>query len=107
MGYGAPNSVRLIIDTDNTDRCSRTSGRAASFRVCTKAINSAVQSYKYTVCIYQTDSADIFIADAVFSEGFFIRIFCCLFYRSQNPNIVIFPLDLKDLNKDSLTGLEL
>ena len=107
MGYGAPNSVRLIIDTDNTDRCSRTSWRAASFRICTKAINSAVQSYEYTVCIYQTDSADIFIADAVLSEGFFIRIFRCLFYRSQNPNIVIFPFDLKDLNKDSLTGLEL
>ena len=75
MGYGAPNSVRLIIDTDNTDRCSRTSGRAASFRICTKAINSAVQSYEYTRLTVSTYLLPMLYFLRAFSYGFSVACF--------------------------------
>lgn len=59
MGYGAPNPVRLIIDTDNTDRCSRTSGRAALFGYAqrqsippSKATNTPFVSTRLTVPTY-------------------------------------------------------
>ena len=74
MGDDAPDTVGLVIDTQDPNRDPGAAGRAAALGVGTQAVDAAVQGHKYAAEIHQTDGAHVAVAHRVLFKGLFIGV---------------------------------
>lgn len=107
VGDGTPDSVGLVVDSENPDGDSGASRRASPFGITAQAIDAAVQRHKHAVHIHHTDSTDITVANGISAQGFLIRVFSRLFHGGGNPDMVTAAaIHIQDLDEDALPGLE-
>ena len=108
MCDSAPDAVVFLIDPKHSYGYTGTSRWTTSLWIAAKAIHTAVQRYEHTGCINHTDRSHIAVADRIFFERLFVRIFTRLLDRCCHLYLIsLAAVYRKDFNENPLSRLEL
>lgn len=108
MRDSAPDPVGVMVDSQNSDSNSRTSGWTTTLGITAQTVDATVQRYKHAVGIHHTDCTHISVAYRIPTQCFLIRVFPRLLDRGCRLDMVpITAIHLKHFYQDTLPGLEM